>query len=152
MWGSYESGINQMAKFHRWGEHWLSHMTSWLEELLQLDGSVTIHKLNTYKLIIEIFKTMSGLNPDFMEDIFSIHDSPYDLRTSHFEGDRPNTIRYGLDNLTNRGSKIWNSISEETKNCNNVQSLKNNIKNNYRETNLCNCRLCTDFLQNIGYI
>ena len=41
------------------------------EELLQKDGSVSIHNRNLQFLAIEIFKSINGLSPTFMNDIFT---------------------------------------------------------------------------------
>ncbi|MCP3925999.1 MAG: hypothetical protein GY714_25840 [Desulfobacterales bacterium] len=121
-------------------------------ELLQKDNSTTIHQLNIHKLLIEIFKTIHNMNPDFMKELFLAHTSSHNLRSSHFVVSRPNTNRYGLDTLTHRGSSSWNLISNEIKASNSVRSFQQSLKNNYKEAKLCNCKLCTEFLPNIGYL
>ena len=40
--------------------------------LLAKDDSVTIHERNIQALILEIYKTISGLNPSFMTNIFNL--------------------------------------------------------------------------------
>ena len=79
-------------------------------ELLQQDKSITLHLLNTKKLLIEIFKTLKDFNPDFMKEIFSTHESSRNLRTSHFEQNRLNTNKYCTNTLTFKGSLIWSSV------------------------------------------
>ena len=121
-------------------------------ELLQQDKSTTIHQLNIQKLLMEIYKTINGMNPTFMKEIFCTRESSHNLRTSHFELIRPNTNKYGTDTITFKGSSIWNSLPKDAKNCISVPSFQQTIDNNQEIRNLCNCRLCTEFIPNIGYV
>ena len=121
-------------------------------ELLQQDKSTTIHQLNIQKLLMEIYKTINGMNPTFMKEIFCTRESSHNLRTSHFELIRPNTNKYGTDTITFKGSSIWNSLPKDAKNCISVPSFQQTIDNNHEIRNLCNCRLCTEFIPNIGYV
>ena len=45
-----------------------------LEELLQIDGSVTIHQRNLRTVMIEVYKSINKLNPELMWDIVHIKD------------------------------------------------------------------------------
>ena len=51
-----------------------------LDELLQRDGTVTIHKKNLQKLMVEICKKINHLNPQYMWDIFTKKVAEYDFR------------------------------------------------------------------------
>ena len=42
-----------------------------LDALLQRDGTLTIHKKNLQKLMVEIYKTINHLNPPYMWDLFT---------------------------------------------------------------------------------
>ena len=42
-----------------------------LEVLLQRDGTLTIHKRNLQKLMVEVYKTLNHLNPPYMWDLFT---------------------------------------------------------------------------------
>ena len=49
-------------------------------ELLEKDGSVSIHKRNLQVLATEMYKISNGLSTPLMKDIFSINRNPYNLR------------------------------------------------------------------------
>ena len=51
-------------------------------ELLSKDKSVTIYQRNLQLLASEIFKTKNGLNPKFMEEIFTFKNLAYNLRNN----------------------------------------------------------------------
>ena len=50
------------------------------QQLLDLDGSVTIHHRNIQKLATEMFKIKNGLSPLPVRDIFKDHKQNYNLR------------------------------------------------------------------------
>ena len=65
-----------------------------------VDGSVKIHTRNLRTLMIEVFKSLNKLNPEFMWEIFKFKETPYSLRYGK-PLTLPQTInrRYGLKGL-----------------------------------------------------
>ena len=51
-------------------------------ELLEEDGSVSIHKPNLQVLATEMYKIRNGLSTLFMKDIFPINRNPYNTKFS----------------------------------------------------------------------
>ena len=51
-----------------------------LDALLQIGGTLTIHKKNLQKLVVEIYKTVYKLNPLYMWDLFTKKIVEYDFR------------------------------------------------------------------------
>ena len=49
---------------------------STFEQLLVKNKTIASHKKNLQYLAIEIYKTFNGLNPPFMDEIFSINECP----------------------------------------------------------------------------
>ena len=62
------------------------------EQLLLKDNTVTTHTRNLKQLATEIYKTIHHENPSFMEEIFIINESPYNLRGVAFTRNKPNTV------------------------------------------------------------
>ena len=63
---------------------------------------------------IEIFKTLTKLNPEFMNDIFSFRTSNYSSRNpnnlNHF---RPIQVTFGSNGLAAIGPRIWDCLPNE---------------------------------------
>ena len=77
------------------------------ETLLENTESVSVHQKNLKLLMIEIYKSMNGLNPSFMKNIFVERELPYNLRTS--KGiilPQAKTSSFGTENIRFSGQKI----------------------------------------------
>ena len=58
-----------------------SDYESSFNELLDKDGSFTIHQRNVQSLAIEIYKYLHGLSPAILNEVFKVNETiPYDLR------------------------------------------------------------------------
>ena len=58
-----------------------SDYNSSFNELLDKDGSFTIHQRNFQILAIEIYKYLHGLSPATLNEVFKVNETvPYDLR------------------------------------------------------------------------
>ena len=87
-----------------------------LEALLQRDGTLTIHKRNLQKLMVEVYKTLNHLNPPYMWDLFTKKVVEYDFRIKILCKLPPTrSQRFGTNSLRFKGSLLWNSLSDEIK-------------------------------------
>ena len=85
-----------------------SDKQSSINELLQKDGSVSIHERNPQVLATEMYKICNGLLTPLMKDIFPINRNPINLRQySQFFRPRVNTVYHGTESISNLGPKIW---------------------------------------------
>ena len=95
--------------------------TSTFEELLERDGSVTIHQRNLQFLAIEMFKVEKGLAPIFMNEIFPKNKNKGSENVSSntranaifYNSSHPKTVNYRLDTLRCLGPKIWQLVPRE---------------------------------------
>ena len=117
----------------------------WEEISLKGAGSRNVKQLAT-----ENYKTIHHENPSFMEEIFRINESPYNLRGVTFTRNKPNTVPYGLDTISYRCQEVWNSIPTEITSSPNINIFKASIKN--LSAMSCSCRICKPFIRQIGYI
>ena len=53
---------------------------STFQQMLDKDRTTTIHKKNEASLMVEIYKSMNQINPEFMWEYFVKRDIPYNLR------------------------------------------------------------------------
>ena len=118
--------------------------------LLAKDDSVTIHERNIQALSIEIYKTLNGLNPSFMNDIFKLKSSIYPLRSQNLIYPNPKTVTYGIETFGFNGSKLWGSLPDDVRNAKDVKSFKYNV-GTYCQ-NICKCNLCKLYIPNLGYV
>ena len=82
-------------------------------DLLEKDGSVSIHERNLQVLATKI---SDGLSTPLMKDIFPINRNPYNLRqNSQFSRPRINTVYNGTESISNLGPKIWDLVPSNLK-------------------------------------
>ena len=125
--------------------------TSTFENLLLIDGSVSIHHRNIQKVATEMYKAKNNLSPEITQSIFQQNE------VSHLRSDitflRPtvNTVYNGEGSLRSFGPIVWNNLlPEEYKSAENVENFKNKIKLWIPEN--CPCRLCKDYVTGIGFL
>ena len=101
--------------------------------------------------MVEICKTKKKLNPSLMEDIFLEKPNTHNLRYN--DGlivPRANATSHGIEAIRYIGSRPWQSLPSEVKECRNLQVFKKRIGN--WKTDRCNCRLCKTFNISLGHI
>ena len=107
--------------------------TSSFEELLEKDGSVTIHQRTLQLLAIEMFKVTHNI---VQKVVF-------------YNASNPKKVYTGLETLRNLGPKIWDLVPHEFKSCESLSLFKDNIIK-WRPCN-CPCRLCKVWIPNLGF-
>ena len=128
------------------------------KELLQRDGSVTIHQRNLQFLVIEMYKIFKGLAPGFMGDIFGINENANTENVSartrsqsfFYNHSNPKTVNNGLETLRSIGPKIWAMIPSEMKSIPSLHLFKAKIKK--WDLHDCPCRLCKSFIPGLGFL
>ena len=112
-----------------------------LSELLELSNSVTFHIRFIRRLMVEIFKSVHNLSPDFISELFVPKSSGYDLRRGHQLVLPPtNTVKFGLHSLSFAGSLLWDRLPKDVKSTESVKTFESNIKS--LPKNFCTCPLC----------
>ena len=118
---------------------------STLEQLLIKNKTITSHKKNLQYLTIGIYKKFNGLNPPFVDEIFSINECPYYLRNCKLK-----TVDLMTYHTDVADTEIWNSVPNEINYSPTLQILKKKISE-FTSFN-CTCNLCKEYVSNIGYI
>ena len=123
------------------------HLT--FDELLCKDGSFTIHHTNLKKLATEMYK-IHNLSPSIMKSIFPERYMPYNLSNNiPFQSTNVNTVYYGTETLSFRGSKTWALVPEDIK-----DSKRAKFKARIRTWKPigCTCKLCKIYIANLGFL
>ena len=118
-------------------------------ELLEKDGSVSIHIRNIQILATEMFKISKGLSPPIMENIFKIREeSHYNLRqNSQFSRPLVRSVYHGTESISYLGPKIWDILPDSYKGINTLGAFKSKIKL-WKPSN-CPCRFCRVYIDNV---
>ena len=83
---------------------------------LYKDKSVTVHQKNLQILATDLYKTLNGLSPDIMQDIFETKSNYYNIRNAPgFSSRNIKTVRYGLQTISYMAPKIWDLVPKEIK-------------------------------------
>ena len=132
--------------------------TSSFEDLLKKDGSVTIHHRNLQFLATEMFKVTSNLAPAFMKEVFGQNTNVLTenisantrLKPTFYNPKNPQKVNSGLETVRCLGPKIWSMVPDNVKNSTSLPIFKTEIK---KWTPVhCPCRLCKDYIPQLGYV
>ena len=119
----------------------LNDFESSFNELLEKSNQITIHELNKRRLLIEVYRCLNIESPCFLSDLFVPTDKKYNLRKNKaLILPKASTKSWGLHSLSYRGSRSWNSLSDEVKNQSSSQKFKENLKKISMIE--CTCKLC----------
>ena len=130
--------------------HETCHKSSTFEELLEKDGSVTVHIRNIQKLAIEMLKVFKNLSPRIISDLFEVGENNYNLRNhSYFLIPTVKTVYHGSESIKNLGPRIWNLVPNNLKQLGDIDSFKTEIKNWIPAKSPC--RLCKTYIPNVGF-
>ena len=122
------------------------------DELLKLDKSVSIHYRNLQYLLTETYKVKMGLSPPIMNDILTLDETAsYNLRSGVTVTRRNiRTNKFGFETITTIGAVLWRNLPNDIKNSDSLNIFKHRIKQ-WTPDN-CPCKICRNFIKNLGYI
>ena len=111
------------------------------DQLLTMDNGITVHTKNLTTLLVEVFKTLAGLNPSFMANIFVPKHTNYNLRSANvLEILKARSITYGTNSFTFQAYLLWNSLPDDIKNETSVIKFKRKLISWGRIR--CTCKIC----------
>ena len=129
----------------------ISDTTSFFEELLDKDGSVTIQTRNLQVLATVMFKVYRNLLPSIVAEFFCARRNSYNLRHSLlFSIPFAKTVYHGSESLFNLGLRIWNVVPSTLKELDDLSYFK---KKTFKwQPKSYRCRLCKPYLAHVGFI
>ena len=118
---------------------------------LEKDNSVFIHHKKIQALAIEMFKIHTKTSPQTIQEVSLVKkQGNYNLQNQKdFLIPQVESVNYDLESIWLLGQKLGESLPNDLKNNELVDSFKTTIKKWKPES--CPCRLCKTYLQNIGY-
>ena len=120
------------------------------EELLEKDGSVSIHHKNIQSLAIEMFQIKHGHSPEIVSDIFTQTTQHYNFRQNRdFRIRSVKSVYHGSESISYLGPKIWEIVPAKIKETNSLNSFKIEIRKWVPQS--CPCRLCKQYISGVGF-
>ena len=120
------------------------------EELLEKDGSVSIHHKNIQSLAIEMFQIKHGQSPEIVSDIFAQTAQRYNFRQNRdFRIGSVKSVYHGSESISYLGPKICEISPAKIKETNFPNSFKIEIRK--RVPHSCPCRLCKQYISGVGF-
>ena len=110
-----------------------------------------MHRRNLQTLATEIYKTKNKISAEVVNSLFKFPNKNYNLRNaSILERERYFTVHYGSESLVSLASKIWELVQNSIRELKTLTIFKNKIK---AWTNgKCSCRLCKNYIRQVGFI
>ena len=95
------------------------------EELLASHNDISIHQKHLKHLAIEVYKSLTNLNPEFIWPFFKNKPILYNLRNGNISILLPaRSSHYGLNSVQFRGSLLWNNLPISVKESVSVKEFK----------------------------
>ena len=112
-----------------------------LDDLLLKTNSCPIHHRNLCTLLIEVYKSLNCLNPEFMWDVFLYKETYHNLRGGKSLIIPPIKSTIGLNSLVFRGSLGWNYLPRDIKESPTLTAFKTKLS---KLTKIyCHCKICS---------
>ena len=119
--------------------------SSTFEQLLEKDGSFSIHERNLQKLATEMFKVKNNLCPKPFQSLFKTRERG----NGDFVLPQVRTVNRGEETVRYRGPITWEMVPEDIKASSSLAIFKSKIRK-WRPSG-CTCRLCKKFVQGLGF-
>ena len=121
------------------------------DDLLTKANVPGIKMMTLRQLAIEVYKSVTKINPEYLNELFLPKQCTYNLRNvSVLERPKVNTTLFGLKSFKSYGSKIWNLLPNSYKKDISLGELKNVIKS-WNGPN-CKCPVCNLYTWNVNII
>ena len=131
--------------------------TASFEERLERNGNFTIHHRNLQSLAIEMYKAAKDIPPTLLKGIFRDNKNLGSVSSgtpSHscfYNHVNPKNVNTGLQRLRCIGPKIWDLVPQDVKDADSLPIFKNKIRH-WKPPLKSPCRLCLEFIPNLGFI
>ena len=129
----------------------LKDHTSSYNDLLLKSGFDSFRIYAVKSLMIELFKILEGMTPDYLSELFVKADNPYDTRDKYkLIQPLKRTTAYGLRSFQYYGAHVWNMLPINIKAAQSLHEFKSFIISWPGPT--CSCHICTALLKEMSLL
>ena len=142
--------VNERRRYNVMSSHigWAhSQNDPWLRQVCHLlkSGFDSFRIYAVKSLMIELFKILEGMTPDYLSELFVKADNPYDTRDKcKLIQPLKRTTTYGLRSFQYYGAHVWNMLPINIKAAQSLHEFKSFIRSWPGPT--CSCHICTALL------
>ena len=112
------------------------------EQLRKQLGIDCLYLKRIKEIVIEVYKTVNKINPEFMHDIFVAKDTSHNFRDGHIlRMPNFNTIQYGKMSFAYYWAHLWNLLPNHFKSSINFNTFKRLLKD--WDGPKCSCTSCS---------
>ena len=118
-------------------------------ESLARNKSNSVHQINFHLLATEIFKSITGVSLELMNDIFHFVERPYNLRSNYrLKRKWDHTVYHCSESFFSLAPRLWDP--NWIKNSASLREFKTKI--NTWALNRCPCRICKKYVGRVRFI
>ena len=122
-----------------------------LQQILRDKNEFTIHQKNLQVLMTEVYKIVNGIVPPIMNLLFNFRANIHNIRNfQEIFTENRKTVKYGIETVTYRAPFLWANLQSEYENAKFLVEFKSKIKT--WKCDFCPCRLCKNYIQNLGFV
>ena len=112
-----KSSIDKILKIHKRTLQIVYDVYDESMKILNRSDDISIHQKHIRYLAIEVYKSLTKLNPGFMWNFFERNHIPYNLRRGNLLLlPSAKSTRYGVNSLVFWESLLWNNLPPQVRN------------------------------------
>ena len=105
---------------------------------------------NLQVFMTEVYNVVNGIAPPVMNPLDNFRANIHKIRNfQEICTENRKTLKYGIETVTYRAPFLWANLQCEYKNAKFREQFNSKIKT--WKCDFCSCRLCTDYIQNLGF-
>ena len=113
--------------------------TTTYDTLLMEKGHLDIFRICYKSLCIMMYKIWNGISPPYLNDMFNVRKSHYDMRDNKtYTLPTYKTKKHGYNSLSYLGPKVWNTLDKKLKNTSSPDTFKKKVHSYIVERNKYN--------------
>ena len=98
------------------------------EAICEQEDQLNIQRKCIKATAIMMYKIRKGLSPSYLNELFSIHTTQYEMRDNErYSLPAFNTVQYGKNSIRYLGAKLWNNIPVNIKTSVSLNTFKSAI-------------------------